>query len=386
MPDRKLMEGTRRGRSAVVLAVIAATAVAITTSPASARGATPSVRVVTVAELDQPVGFTLAPNGRIVYLERASGEVRLLDPGSGRDRLLHRVTGVDSDGERGALGVALHPRWPRVPWLYVYASRSPAGGELRNQVLRFRIEGGRAVEREVLLNSPIDSRSNHNGGRIAFGPDRTLYVVIGDGGEDPGTAQDLTDEPRGKILRMNADGTVPATNPFGTLVWSYGHRNSFGFAFDPDTERLWESENGPECNDELNRIVEGGNFAWGPTQSCGHPALPGDTNHDGPDPKVLPQWTFADTVAATGLAFCDGCGLGAAYEGDLIGGCSNGTCKASVGPVMHVDLDAGRWSFAGSPESVPLVGFEAAVYSLEVGPSGRIYFSNAEAIYRLAPA
>ena len=240
-------------------------------APAFAGGA-PSVRVVTVAELEQPVGFTFAPNGRIVYLERATGAVRSLDPRTGRDRLLHRITGVNSDGERGALGVALHPRWPREPWIYVYVSRAPAGGELRNQLLRLRIRDGRSVSRDVLLNSPIGGRANHNGGRVAFGPDGKLYVVIGDGGEDPGTAQTIVDEPRGKILRLNPDGSVPASNPFASPVWSFGHRNSIGFAFDPVTGRLWESENGPECNDELNRIVAGGNFAWGPSQDCGTPS------------------------------------------------------------------------------------------------------------------
>jgi glucose/arabinose dehydrogenase len=86
----------------------------------------------------------------------------------------------------------------------------------------------------VLLQSPIGSRANHNGGRIAFGPDGKLYVVIGDGGEDPSTAQDLTDEPRGKILRLNPNGSIPPSNPSpDSPVYSFGHRNSIGFAFDP---------------------------------------------------------------------------------------------------------------------------------------------------------
>ncbi|MGH2539214.1 MAG: PQQ-dependent sugar dehydrogenase [Actinomycetota bacterium] len=370
------------------VALVAAIVGASVGSAAAARpaSAAPAVRVVTVAELDQPVGFTFTPSGRVIYLERASGEIRQLNRRTGRDRLLHRVGGVNSAGERGALGVALHPRWPHIPLLYVYVTRAPVGGALRNQVLRFRIAGHRAEQRRVLLESPIGSRTNHNGGRLAFGPDRKLYVVIGDGGEDPGTAQQLADEPRGKILRMNPDGSVPAANPFGSLVWSFGHRNSFGFAFDPVTGELWESENGPECNDELNRIVEGANFAWGRSQSCEHPAMPLDTNRDGPDPKVLPQWTFAETVAATGVAFCEGCGLGAAYEGELFMGCANGTCKDTVGPVARVTLGAGRSSIDGLPRKVPLRGYDRAVYSMEVAPNGSIYFSDAQAIHRLVPA
>jgi glucose/arabinose dehydrogenase len=375
-------------RTAAITAVCAALVagvVAAGPSAATTRGSAPGVRAVTVAEPDQPVGFTFTPAGRIVYLERATGAVRLLDPASGSDRRWGRITGVDSDGERGALGVALHPRWPRVPAVYVFASRTPAGGTLRNQVLRLRIRRGRIVDREVLLSSPIGSRANHNGGRIAFGPDGRLYVVIGDGGEDPATAQTLDDEPRGKILRLEPDGSVPADNPFGTSVWSYGHRNSIGFAFDPRTGRLWESENGPECNDELNRIVEGGNFAWGPSQDCESPPASGDTNRDGPDPKRLPQNTFADPVAVTGVAFCEGCGLGRRYEGALLAGCANGECKATVGPVMYAQLADGRWSLAGPPAEVPMTGHDGAVYSMEVAPGGRIYFSDGDGIYRLAP-
>lgn len=375
----------RRHRCTLGLAATVITLAAVPSTPALAGGA-PPVRVVTVAELDQPVGFTFAPNGRIVYLERATGEVRSLDPRTGRDRLWYRISGVNSDGERGALGIALHPRWPRKPWVYVYVSRTPADGVLRNQLLRLRISDGRPVTREVLLNSPIGNRANHNGGRIAFGPDGRLYAVIGDGGEDPATAQTLVEEPRGKILRLNPDGSLPDSNPFGSFVWSFGHRNSIGFAFDPVTDRLWESENGPECNDELNRIVAGGNFAWGPTQACGAPALPEDTNRDGPDPRRLPEFTFADTVAATGIAFCLRCGLGAHLDGTLLAGCSNGHCRASVGPVMRVRLAPGRWSFAGPPAEVPLTNHAGAVYSMEVAPDGRIYFSDGRGIYRLAPA
>ncbi len=373
------------GRRYLISLALAAGASIALASTGLAGGAAPPVRVVTIAELNQPVGFTFAPSGRIVYLERATGELRLLDPSSGRDRLWHSFTGVNADGERGALGVALHPRWPLVPFVYVYVSRAPAGRALQNQLIRLRIRDGRATQQNVLLRSRIGNRANHNGGRVAFGPDRKLYVVIGDGGEDPGTAQTLTDEPRGKILRLNPDGSVPASNPFGSFVWSFGHRNSIGFAFDPVTGRLWESENGPECNDELNRVVEGGNFAWGPTRACGSPALPDDTNRDGPDPKRLPRFTFAETVAITGVAFCDGCGLGGSYDGDLFAGCANGTCKDTVGPVMHAVLDAGRWSLSAPPAQVRLTNYDGPVYSMEVAPDGRIYFSDGRGIYRLAP-
>jgi hypothetical protein len=91
-------------------------------------------------------------------------------------------------------------------------------------------------------------------------------------------------------------------------------------------------------------------------------------------------------VAATGVVFCDRCGLGARYDGTMLAGCSNGTCKATVGPVMHVPLTPGRWSLAGLPAEVPLTNYDGAVYSMEVAPDGRIYFSDGQGIYRLRPA
>ena len=313
------------------------------------RGAAPSVRTVTVAELKNPVGFTFTPKGRIVYAERDTGAIRFLDPATGKDRRFYRFKGVDSEGERGTLGVALHPGWPDRPFVYVYVTRGPGSAPLRNQLIRLRIVDGRGRNPRVLLQSPIGSRANHNGGRIAFGPDGKLYVVIGDGGEDPSTAQDLTDEPRGKILRLNPDGSVPADNPFAdSPVWSFGHRNSIGFAFDPQTGDLWETENGPDCNDEINLIQAGGNYAWGPTESCP------DTNQDGPDPKLPPIWSFTPTLAVTGTAFCDGCGLGAFYDGHLLIGCANGDCTSGPGPLLHAALSAGRDDFAGAPQRVPV--------------------------------
>ena len=97
----------------------------------------------------------------------------------------------------------------------------------------------------------------------------------------------ISRRPRGKILRLTRDGEAAPGNPFGSRVWAFGIRNSFGLAFDPVTGNLWETENGPECNDELNRIVRGGNYGWGPAADCGSATPPSDTNRDGPSP-ILP--------------------------------------------------------------------------------------------------
>jgi len=364
-------------------ATILAAALAVSTlpaligrAPADARG---GIVVRSVATgLDDPAGFTFMPNGRIVYLERGSGEIHFLNPSTGADHRFATVGGVNGDGERGALGVALHPNWPRAPYLYVYVTRR-VGGQLRNQIVRIRKEGNHAGGMKVLISTPASSSPYHNGGRIAFGPDEMLYAIVGDG-HDSSNSQDLSGNLRGKILRMRPDGSVPGDNPIaGSRIHAFGIRNAFGFTWDPQTGYLWESENGPGCNDEINRIRPGGNFGWGPDEGCGSQPAPGDTNNSGPQPRLMPAAYFADPIGITGAAFCDGCGLGSSVEGDLFFGCVND------GQLRRVSLNGQRTDVAGGPVGV-LGAPGGAIYSMEAAPDGRIYFSDARGIYRLALA
>jgi aldose sugar dehydrogenase len=338
----------------------------VSTTPAMAAG----VKAVRVAGgLNSPVGFTFAPDGRLVYLERHTGWLRFRNLQTGNEHRVHRITKVNSVGERGALGVALHPGWPEKRFVYVFVTKNTTNG-LRNQVLRIKLQNGQSVAVRRLLSIAAGPASNHNGGRILFAPDGKLYVVVGDNAV-PANSQDRTSNLRGKILRINPDGSVPGDNPFGR-IWAYGIRNSIGMGFDPLTGRLWEQDNGPACNDELNRIVRGGNFAWGPSQSCPN------TNNSGPSPRIQPRHTFVNTVGLTGVAFCDGCGLGPAYQGDLFVGAVND------GRIRRFDLSDNRLGFDAGPLLV--LDRPAPVLSLEVAPNGRIFFSDFSAVYRLAPA
>src|SRR5688572_15685454 len=120
----------------------------------------------------------------------------------------------------------------------------------------------------------------HNGGHISFGPDGQLYVVIGES-TDPALSQDGSAY-AGKVLRLSPNGSVPTDNPIPVSpLFATGVRNSFGFAFDPETGHLWETENGPECNDEINRVPRGANLGWGPSAACTGDAR--GTNADGSD-------------------------------------------------------------------------------------------------------
>ena len=364
------MRGTRIAARLMALALTGAALVGVAPGPATAGIGVGTVKVK--GGLNDPAAFTFTPKGVIVYAERATGEIRYLNPTTDHDRLLTTIPGVNGSGERGALGVALHPRWPQKKLVYVYVTRSTADG-LRNQIVRLNDTSGPGTPMKVLLSVPASVDPYHNGGRILFGPDRKLYAIVGDG-HDASNAQDRSNNLRGKILRLDPDGTIPADNPGGHKWWAYGIRNSFGLAFDPQTGRLWETENGPECNDELNLIVRAGNYAWGPNETCSGTA-PDDTNQDGMNRRLPESW-WAATIGITGAAFCDGCGLGMSAEGDLfVGACCDG------GIIQQLELNAGRDGILGRTDVGTASG--ASIYSMEVGPNGSIYFSDYEAIYRI---
>src|SRR5262245_8509819 len=336
--------------------------------PAAAAPAIHARKVV--GNLDQPVAFTFGPGRQIWYVEKTTGEVRVHDLDTDADHRFVRVRGVNGDGERGMLGIALHPNFPNRPFVYLYVTRSADGG-LRNQILRYRNDHGRGAGRTILLSTAAGGSPYHNGGRILFGPDGMLYGIVGDA-HDSSNAQDLSNEERGKIVRMTPGGGVPNDNPFDDLVWAFGIRNSFGFAFDPRTDVMWETENGPECNDEVNRVVGGDNYGWGPNETCSG-ASPGDTNQDGPNP-VMPELFYENTIGITGLAFCDGCGLGHRSDRAAFAGAVNN------GDVTRILFNDQRNAITS--HSVVYHHGDGTL-SYEVGPGGRIYFSDFDGINKL---
>jgi glucose/arabinose dehydrogenase len=372
-------KGIVRGALGLLLlsSTLAVAASVLEATPALAAG----IRARRVATgLNDPAAFTFSPSGKIWYLERGTGRILILDPTTGHDRRFFRISGVDGAGERGALGIALNRFWPDKKLLYVYVTRrSSPSSPLQNQLVRIHDRNGRASSMKVLFHSPLTSAMNHNGGRIHYGPNGRLYIVDGENG-NPANSQDLTHNLRGKILRVRADGDradgkAVRTNPFDDRTWAFGIRNSFGFAFDPQNGRLWETDNGPACNDEINRIVGGGNYGWGPNETCSGSA-PDNTNNSGPDPRRLPKYFFPSTIGITGAAFCDGCGLGNANEGRLFFG------DVNDGVLRSVSLNGARTDVSGSPNDV-LNAAGGVIYSMEVSPTGRIYFSDSSAIYRL---
>ena len=332
---------------------------------APARAAVGEQLVVSAA---WPAAFTFDPSGRIFYGVRFTGEIRIFDPATQSDTLFYTLPDVATNGEQGLVGLALHPDYPDKPFVFAFYTRNTNGVE--NAVVRLTDTEGVGGRLKTLITLP--AALHHDGGVIHFGPDRRLYAVVGDNTK-PASAQDLGTN-RGKVLRMTATGGVPSDNPFpDSVVWSYGLRNSFGFTFDPQTGNLWETENGPECNDELNRIIGGGNFAWGPSETCaGQP--PNNTNQDGPLPRLLPTAFYTPTIAPTGAAFCKGCGLGTSLNGRLIfGDWKNGDLHA-------VTLTGDR---LGVASQTVFHHHSTGILAVERAPDRTLYFSDQNGIFQL---
>jgi glucose/arabinose dehydrogenase len=349
-------------------------------SPSTSTTTTPPPKSGTIVArpvatgLDHPAAFVFDRSGAIFYGERLTGEIRRIDPATGKDTSVFTIPDVVGEvtNEQGLVGLALPPTFPAEPWLYAYATRM-AHGVARDQIWRIRMDGDRGTSMHLVLDVEV-AGIRHNGGRMLFGPDGMLYVVVGETLRSD-LAQDRSVN-GGKILRMTPTGGVPKDNPFpGSRIYSYGHRNSFGLAFDPASKHLWETENGPECNDELNRIEPGRNYGWGPSETCTGTA-PDDTNQDGPKP-VGPQLFYPTTIGPTGVAFCDHCGLGSAREGDLFFGAFN------TGDIHEVELSADRRTAVR--DTTPF-NHGNLVLSIEPGPDGTLFFSDGVGIFRLALA
>jgi glucose/arabinose dehydrogenase len=350
-----------------ILVVLSVFGTMVFGTPAHGARIEPKIGAVAVVTgVDLPDAFTVDPAGRLFYVTAWVGQVHLYDPATGSDAVFFTFTGTGAP--LGILGVTLAPGYPTSPFVYVYLSRTIQGSP-KIQIVRLRDSGGIGTQPKAIYQSEVGTE--HSGGRMLFGSDGMLYVVTGDAG-DPANSQDLTNN-LGKMLRMTPTGMVPPGNPFGTLVWAYGLRNSFGWDFDPQTGMLWESDNGPECNDEINLVRKGRNYAWGPSESClTPPPPPRNTNQDGPNP-VLPVEYMAEPTAPTGVAFCQGCGLPAS-EGTMFYGNYNTL------DIHQVVLTADRRHIASDTS---VFTHTSIVLSLETGPDGTIYFSDDTAIYKL---
>ena len=247
---------------------------------------------VVVQKLDIPWEIVFLPNGDLLVTERSG---KLLKIGS-ETKVIKEIERVKHIGEGGLLGLTLHPNFSVNNFIYLYSTTQDSNG-ITNRVERYRFSNDTLSERKVVLEK-IKGSSNHDGGRIAFGPDRYLYITTGDA-ESPNLAQDKNSL-NGKILRIKDDGSIPEDNPFGNAVYSLGHRNPQGLAWDKNGT-LWETEHGPSGiqtgNDEVNLITKGGNYGW--------PTIKGNQTKEGLIPPIIESGS-KDTWAPSGMAYYNG--------------------------------------------------------------------------------
>jgi aldose sugar dehydrogenase len=218
---------------------------------------------VVAQNLESVWALAFAPDGRLFLTER-SGRIRVIANNTLAPEPWARIPVVESaatGAEPGLMGLAVDPGFARNSRLYVCYTHP--GPPPVNRIAVLTEERGRGTHLTTLVDGMI-AGAYHNGCRLKFGPDGRLYATIGDGYEQRELAQ-ATDTLAGKVLRLNADGSVPADNPFPkSYVWSYGHRNQQGLAFQPGTGRLFATEHGtgPGGNNELNVIEKGRNYGW----------------------------------------------------------------------------------------------------------------------------
>ncbi len=260
-------------------------------------------REIIAENLEIPWEIAFLPDKSMLVTERPG---RLLHIGS--DRKAIPIAGVSHTGEGGLLGMALHPDFAQNNLLYIYLTTETPSG-LTNRVQQYTLQNNTVTNRKTILENIPGSRF-HDGGRIAFGPDKKLYITTGDAGQEP-LAQN-TNSLAGKILRINDDGSIPSDNPFGNAVFSFGHRNPQGITWDA-SGNLWASEHGRSGAesgfDEINLIEKGENYGW--------PNIEGSEAQSGMEPPKAHSGA-SETWAPSGAAIYNDSLLFAGLRGEAL--------------------------------------------------------------------
>ena len=342
------------------------------------------VRVVTVAKgLSHPWGLAFLPDGRMLVTERP-GRMRIVAMDGRVSPPLAGVPEVYARGQGGLLDVALHPDFARNRLVYFsYAEPGPGGAGTAAAMARLSDDGARLENLKVVFRQqPKSEGGNHFGSRLVFARDGRLFITIGERYQME-LAQDISVN-RGQVIRIEADGRIPADNPFVNRngarpeIWSYGHRNPQGAALHPQTGKLWTVEHGPAGGDEVNIPLPGRNYGW-PVIGYGNhyngrPIGVG-THKEGMEQAVY-YWNPA--IAPSGMDF---------YTGDKFPGWRGNMLIAVLKEQMLVRLELSGEKVVR--EERMLRGIGDRLRHVRTGPDGYVYLLTDESdgrILRLEPA
>lgn len=260
------------------------------TSKAQPLQSIPAISVF-AKNLEVPWAIVFLPGNSLLVTERR-GQVRLIDKNGHLSEPLLVLSDVKQVGEGGLHGITIHPNFSENKYIYTYYTYSAKDNKSYNKVVRYKFDNEKFFDAKIIVRD-IPGSVFHDGGRIKFGPDGFLYITTGDA-QEPSLSQDRNSL-AGKILRVNRDGDPAPGNPFGTLIYSYGHRNPQGLSWD-ERGRLWETEHGAQATDELNLIAAGQNYGW--------PTIRGDEKRTGMETPIINSGS--ETWAPAGAAYLEG--------------------------------------------------------------------------------
>ena len=351
--------------------------------PQAALAAAPSLATATISQgLAYPWDVAFLPDGRMAVTERP-GRIRVFASGSPGAGLVRTVTvpGVRAEGESGLMGIAVDIDFASNGYVYVCASRQVSAG-WRNEVLRYTVApNGNWGGLKVLVSGML-ANTIHNGCAVEMDRSGRVWVSMGDANQ-PGLAQNRNSL-NGKILRMNREGGTPTDNPViggvRNIVYSMGHRNVQGIAFRPGTSHVYAVEHGPNVNDEINRIVAGGNYGW-PCYTGAN--TPNNTTGCGPAGNYrAPLWASGTSTIATS-------------NGTFVGGTQWADYTGHLFVTTLKERDIRRFSIndAGTSLGGPATHFNQAWGRLRaavLGPGGQLYVTTSngtnDKVIRISPA
>jgi glucose/arabinose dehydrogenase len=323
------------------------------------------IKVETIAHgLANPWGLAFLPDGRMLVTERP-GRLRLVTKDGTISEPLKGVPAVFAEGQGGLFDVKLDPNFASNKLVYLAYAEPGDNGGAGTAVARGKLGADSLDDVEVIFRQqPKVGGPNHFGGRLAFAPDGKLFVSLGERFTFT-PAQDLSVD-LGKIVRINPDGSVPKDNPFVSTagarpeIWTYGHRNPQGLAFDPNSGKLFESELGPKGGDEINVIEPGKDYGW--------PVVSWGSNYDDtpiPPPPTHPELTDAiahwnPVISPSGITFYSGVAIPGWKDNLLIAGLSSQA-------ITRLTLDGDKVT---DEERIPM---GARIRDVVQGPDGALY-------------